>query len=360
MFCYQLDTATKNLMDPPMVDSTLERIINDDDMPLIIVCSTNQIDTSLLLNEFGYLSLEDLLKGNTECDGSFCLSWGQHLNLTYDELISNVFDLNVVDKINVFQRDGGYITENGLAFIPAYGLCREISYFNISKQLNISNIYNYDSRVLIIDKNYRSSFMPDISTHVGSKIFINVRRDQYIEVKIQVKTNCNNGKVPMTRDAFEKCVDDQIQQEFKEQNISCVPPWLSSNNQCNETYPRDLFGTYNMEFLYDYVKKVLALDNIKQEINCRYSCKETTYVVNERDSLDSNFRGEAFINFNQKVEVKERLPNYDMFKYIIDVGSSLGLWLGLSILSLYDLIEITVQFFKHNFIIKKIRSAVYK
>ena len=68
----------------------------------------------------------------------------------------------------------------------------------------------------------------------------------------------------------------------------------------------------------------------------------------------------ADISFNQKVTVTERVPNYDMFKYIIDVGSSLGLWLGLSVLGLHDLVVWAVQFVNNSFIIKKIKSAVTK
>ena len=97
--------------------------------------------------------------------------------------------------------------------------------------------------------------------------------------------------------------------------------------------------------------------NIQFEDECRQSCKETTYVVDE-GSKDG--WGTASITFNKKVIVTEKVPNYDMFKYIIDVGSSLGLWLGLSVLGLHDLVVWAVQFVNNSFIIKKIRSAVTK
>ena len=38
------------------------------------------------------------------------------------------------------------------------------------------------------------------------------------------------------------------------------------------------------------------------------------------------------------VEVKKVMIAYDMFHFIVDAGSSLGLWLGLSALGIYDLI----------------------
>ncbi len=367
MFCYQFSTATKNLMDPPMIDSTLERIITDKDMPLIIVCATKQLNidysydnNNRVFEEFGYSTLEDLIKGRAFYDDPLSLSWGGHLNLTFDELKSMVFDSNKVDMIESFQKEAGYILNNDTAFIPGYGLCKEILNFDISKELDLITMNPNEARVFITEKNYRSLFMPAISTHVGSKLKIHFSRVQYIDVNIQVRTSCNKDKMPMTRDNYEKCVDDEIKKEFQQHNISCVPPWLSGNKQCNEIYSYDQFNNDRFDFNNDYVKKVMALDNIKHEINCRYSCRETTYVVNEREIEEDAFGGVAHVNFNQKVEVKQRLPNYDMFKYIIDVGSSLGLWLGLSILGPYDLVEMAVQFINKNFIIKKIRSAVSK
>ena len=102
------------------------------------------------------------------------------------------------------------------------------------------------------------------------------------------------------------------------------------------------------------------LSNIWFEEECRQSCKETVYVVNEKGSKVNEGSSLAYLTFNQKVIVTEKVPNYDLFKYIIDVGSSLGLWLGLSVLGLHDLVVWAVQFVNNSFIIKKIRSAVTK
>ena len=237
-------------MDPPLVDSTYERSITDDDMPLIIVCPTKQLDVyfknsdfynrEMLLDEIGYSNLEDLLMGIIKCnDERLCLSWGQNLNLTFDELKNKAFDLNTKE---VFQKDGGDITGNATMFIPGYGLCTEISFFNISQQLVLFSIYEYDSTVFITDKDYRSYFMPDISSHVGSKIHMHFSRNQNFHVRIQVRTHYNKGEVQMTRNEYEKCVDDKIQKEFEEHNISCVPPWLSKNKQCVEIYSQDFFS----------------------------------------------------------------------------------------------------------------------
>ena len=60
MFCYQLKTATLNLMNPGLVDINHERYATDDDMPLITVCPTNQTNTKRI-QELGYYDYDNML-----------------------------------------------------------------------------------------------------------------------------------------------------------------------------------------------------------------------------------------------------------------------------------------------------------
>ena len=62
----------------------------------------------------------------------------------------------------------------------------------------------------------------------------------------------------------------------------------------------------------------------------------------------------------QNEQVIEKVANYYMFDFIIDVGSSMGLWLGLSVFGLYDLAANVVDFIKNGGIIKKVKSALPK
>ena len=52
------------------------------------------------------------------------------------------------------------------------------------------------------------------------------------------------------------------------------------------------------------------------------------------------------ISFEQKVEVEEEMNNYNLFNLIVEVGSSLGLWIGLSAIGVFDT---TTQLIFHTF-----------
>ena len=359
MFCYQLNIATLNLMNPPTVDSTNERSITVDDLPIVTICPTNQTNYNRL-KELGYVyDLESVLLGNAFCNlPTLCTSWGAHENLSFEELKDQIFNSSRVDRLYI---EGGEF-KNSSVFIPGFGLCKETSLIDYDQKLILDRRNLDDTRVWITDRSYRSYFMPDISSHVGKEILLRPRTKHFINVKIQERYNCKKDDKQMSEKDFKKCVDEKIQEEFERNIISCVPPWLSDNKQCNQTYldVSIFFGQFLQNLFYpNYIDMVGIMSNIRFEEECRQSCKEKTYIVNEKGAKN-HYVSQASVTFNQKVLVTEKVANYDMFKYIIDVGSSLGLWLGLSILGLHDLVVMTVQFVKNTFIIKKIKSAVTK
>ncbi len=358
MFCYQLNTATINLMYPPRVDSTYERDITDDDIPLITVCRTNQTNFTRL-EELEFYSYESFLSGDTYCNFTKqCHSWGAHVNLTFDEIKSQVFDL---DEYNSIRISGGSYKDN-LVFIPSYGLCKETLHINVTQKLHLTIRGRKldEARVLITDRNYRSYILPDLSSHVGSRISMKRGTKYFIDVNIQERDFCEDEETPKIGEKFKKCVDDKVQEDFMQNKVECVPPWLSYNNQCNLTYSENFYGEFKNIFKENYLEMAEILSNNKFEEACRTSCKKKTFIVNEKGTKKNHFLSEVVLTFNPKVLVTERVPNYDMFKYIIDVGSSLGLWLGLSVLGLHDLVVLAVKFIKDYFIIKRIRSAVFK
>ncbi len=351
MFVIQVRSAIIRLVDPPMVDSTYERNINADDMPLVTVCPTNQTNKTRL-TELKYWYLEKFLTGMSFCDGKLCVSWGNNINLTYEEILGQVLDTQSVADIDFLQ----FKKQAKTVFLPRFGFCKEISITNSTKFLTIMNNNNTnDVRVLITDKSYRSYFMPDISSHEGNKIYLQYQKKLYVYVKIRISKLCKEKQEPQTRDEFKNCVEAGVQKELSNTE-RCLPPWLSFKNECNGTYPGNFHNkNYNMsflEFVNNYVTTILSLNNLKQETECKKSCKTTKYIIDERE-LMYNDRSRGFITFDQHVHVTEKVPNYSLFNFIIDVGSSLGLWLGLSVLGMHDLVVVVIDLVKAAFKARK-------
>ena len=60
----------------------------------------------------------------------------------------------------------------------------------------------------------------------------------------------------------------------------------------------------------------------------------------EKASYDQNW---VFIKFADVMNIESETNGYDSFRLIIEIGSSLSLWLGLCIIGIFDLIINGVQ-----------------
>ena len=352
MLGIQLKIATQSLMSPPTVDSTFERKITKDDLPLIIICPRNQANYTRL-QELQYASIYHLLEGSTECNGKGCTSWGAHQNLTLQEMMLQIYDKNKASYIYV---SGVKSKEGRVILLPTFGFCREFSEFDPSKLMIISNSVG-GIRIFITDKSYRSFTMPDISSHVGNKISTQENDFTNIDVEVEIFSSCNIDQTLWNQTDFQECVEEKVQ-DFFGNHFDCVPPWWSVNNQCSETYS---LNTFNEDvFFEEFFMPLYIFAHNKIETACKKSCRSSRYKIYEREIVNEGYFRGATISFSDSVLVTEKEFNYNLFQYIIDIGSSFGLWLGLSVLGLYDLVVTAANVLNNIQVIKRILSAISK
>ena len=304
-------------------------------MPLITVCLTNKTNFKRL-SELGYKDLHDFYRGKNS-NSNEKRTWGNHVNMTFDQILEEVYNVNV--KIKLWEDSK---ISSKIVFLPGFGFCKEYTDFDHTKELMFT-FKPTDKltrmRIFITNKDYRSYFSPAFASHTGSIINVGLTEHHYINIQVRIISS-----EPHTQDVsvakskkYENCVDEAIQFEF-EKKVGCNPPWLSKNNHCNGTYKNNFLENVT-DFSREYVEKLISLENTKIEEDCMGTVT-TLFQVETRKFPSNMFTkksyGKALIKFNQKVEVTDAVFNYSLFQYIIDVGSSLGLWLGLSMLGIYD------------------------
>ena len=138
--------------------------------------------------------------------------------------------------------------------------------------------------------------------------------------------------------------------------MDCIPPWLTSNNHCYKN-----ITTYNhtkldiLDMLYDqFILPKVAWRATEAEQKCDHPCKKMTNLValtaeiGDVEHLAKNMTL-LELRFEKFVRIEKKLVVYTWFTFIIDIGSSLGLWLGLSALGIIDL---SIKGF--SFVMKKI------
>ena len=225
--------------------------------------------------------------------------------------------------------------------MPSFGYCKELSGYSPLKTMFI-NTQSIPSSIFITDPRYKNYYSLDFASHQGAEISSNVMKG-IVDVNVNIYSRCQISS--MVEDDFEKCVDDEIQKEIGIP-LGCVPPWLSSLNQCNDIYNSTFYEPFGTpKFHTGFTNPVLSLGRTDIEKLCRKSCLSTTSTINLHTVSKGAFLG-VQINLDEKVKVTETVFNYDLFESIIDAESCLGLWLRLSMLSLYGVLEDSIAFIR--------------
>ncbi len=339
MFCFQLRIAVINLISPPTVDSTIEKDITEVDLPIITICPYDQTNLTRLREIGGWSYVHSMVKDYVTCMAKDCDSWGKRHDLTFQEILNQTLDASIAEEI-IFEQDDE-VGESQIVYLYRYGFCKEISEYDPSREIDIVNERNVTMRLFITDQTKRTYFSFDISSHQGEHLIIKPGRHFSITISLQVSSTCNvqyNGKY-----GYKSCVEEEIQNNVGKQ-LGCIPPWLSPHNQCIRPFSNKI-NFDDEDFEAEYVLPLWFLRKTQAEIECRKFCSHTSSHVNIRDQLlyvdkgrpDKAHIGKASIIFDPTVYETEKMFNYGPFEFIIDVGSSVGLWLGLSVFGLYDL-----------------------
>ncbi len=278
------------------------------------MCNNDQIRWKELSNS-GYNEPYKFFRGEQSCNNEPCTSWGAHLNLTYDQLLHTFYKFNLSSKLKLKNKKEslhGDAKEN-IVFLPRFGFCKEITNYDPTEELVLANGNSRTNMVIYItDSAYQSYFSRHFGSHEGDEIIVTPKTKLFIEVKLRMRSTCQTDEIILGKDDFKSCVDEAVQKEFSP-SLQCVPPWLSTNNQCtgifdgyiNETAPK--FGD-------EYIKTVLTGRETKIESNCRKFCNTTISTVKIRGNwtINNDWKiGLANIVFDKNVLVTEEENSLD-------------------------------------------------
>ena len=151
--------------------------------------------------------------------------------------------------------------------------------------------------------------------------------------------------------SYDECVDHHIQQTLQPL-LHCHPPWLSPVHHCTTLNLTENKEAYEAEFR-QYVENALKMKPYPASEACKPACKITKSTVNleARDHIPGMREGEVDINFVQTVVETDKITTYHWPEFLVDVGSSVGLWLGLSVFGVTDLLISFIENF-HKFVKK--------
>ena len=274
------------------------------------------------------------------------------MNKTYEELLEYVLDGDVDLAVSML-KDGKFYNKKynkdlkKRFYIGFWGFCWELEDYDFTSILTITSWSGKHLEVYVTDKNIKSFYSLNIDSQFGPKIVSSKNKDTiWYVIDVMMKNNedprTSENCVHYEKDEFENCVDKKVQNWIKPE-IGCNPPWLSKIDKCKAKLTSKTLS-------YDRIaKQIIFHEDQTFENLCPKPCTEMQYRARIRmTGPDRSIK----LSFNSKVQYSGKMLTYNHFNFLIDVGSSLGLWFGVSVFGLTDLGIQTFNFLKNRVFIK--------
>ena len=141
--------------------------------------------------------------------------------------------------------------------------------------------------------------------------------------------------------SYKTCVDEEMRSKMLPL-LGCMVPWVSQRDQCFTILERLPKHESLLKELQSIILAAWGGYEYESE-NCPRPC---TLISVEAKYLQSGTGGAnnyISIDFAPFVQLEYIVLQYDFTQLVVEIGSSLGLWLGLSVVGLFDILVIVVD-----------------
>ena len=312
---------------------------------LITVCKSDQFDP---FGSVGYPSMSEYLAGITNNES--ILSWtgtgGKQMpNETLNYLLkSNTKSLKHKGLHNITTR---FLLPFGLCSV-AEGTPAEL----LNDDLNKHSVYFKEDGEYFVSISdpaaTLSNYLP-LPLMTGDRIRVVVRSDQfkkhYYSVQIKEKTietadgSCAIYPGHANFESYSDCVDEENRRRIQPV-LGCMVPWISDRDQCKGPVPRLPKHENLINWLEDVYRNSKAGFHHKSN-GCLLPCSLLSAHAKYIRSADDD-KNKLVLYIEERVEVEYVGLAYGFGTLLVEIGSSLGLWLGLSVVGLFDFLVMVV------------------
>ena len=374
IFAYQMSVAMENYLQSSSYPAVETKDIEDVNLPDIFIClqEDDQFDYRNATEKHGYNYL-DFLLGFVDGSEDF-VSWEGGKNLTYGNVLKEIFftilgDMDISSESDESRnRRADALEEHFKAF---NGFCRKLDneLLDIKKSFRITFSYMSGFQVFIADPGKSLHYMIHPDTLQGDNIlsWIGNRRFYSIEIEEIIwneeSGECTNYGTGKKFDSYADCIANE-HEKFLKPILGCMVPWLVAPDHPGICKGRVNLTKENHQKYFktiDEIYRTRAFRIMEQSKACLKPCTEILVKSTMKSFRKaSNYKvpadiaiDEISLHIQKTVKVTKYVKSYGFFDLVVEVGSSLGLWIGLSALGLLD-------FFMEaaSFIAKKIKQNV--
>ncbi len=309
--------------------------------PLIYVCEDGQFNETIS-KQYGYAYPGKFWTGEVQCMQN--ASWsGNHGDKSFLELRRMFYQH---DYTNFYAFVLNHTSEDWeeakhkIEFVNPSGFCMNLSEVITGSEL-ISTVKK--STLFLVDPYYansikmlgRENYLLAFGRQVNG-LFEGASYDVKIELhdlSVMDGTTCVDYEKLGT--SYGKCLEFGWK-DFMKKWFGCLLPWIS-----DELHPICQFVEKKTESVYKAFLKLekFFLDiQIKAYNPCLPPCHKMSFKLKKVEDWTNGNISMLRFDISEKVTVYTDYYAYDEFSFIVDLGSALGLWLGLSAVSIVEAI----------------------
>jgi hypothetical protein len=328
IFLFQMQGAVRKYMSKPLIKEHSKGSLEDIQKPLIYLCQDNQFSYSKAA-DLGYSLYSQYLVGNSSKSDTLTWVGGNSSDQTYDEIEKELYAYNYTDLTIE------YATLKHVAIHP-YGFCKQVTNFSMNDPLKITS--KNTVKFLILNPYRSSNLRADEILGITHILEAKENLYDYNQYRMTYKLfddtmhegeTCTDYQKDNT--SFGECLEMDVKQKLTAM-YGCLPQWYPENiEKCNGT------SIKWKPDINQYVSNIAGSQEI--ETNCKPPC-HTLQMDFQRVSYRSNFPLYAVLNLKHDpvVHILKTVCSYNVFSLIVELGSALGLWLGMSAVGLLDII----------------------
>ena len=350
VFVVQMVLALQRYADDPTVFSTgTKDILDIKELPRITICPPPVFDYDSAL-KMGYTGKTAFFEGKVK--GKNILSWTGDSGKSYEEVKQHLWaEMNqMLEKVWVNDHNRDLMKPLPKNFITfPQGVCKSLGQYEIESKrgpLNI-NILEGSISVFITDPRPEIYFQTDVNSMSGDTIYMEVNNTKHVHQYYKVELHethlregvdaCINYDEKTPFPTYAECVEMELTNKWVAA-YGCVAPWMSHEQGCNTTLDRKPEHAAILDEASNLYADTL-LGYAPAFTNCLLPCIQTSVKVRYFGIYDRPMwnHSRITISFRNKVYMSMMKSAYTKVDLLIEAGSSLGLWLGLSVIGLYDL-----------------------
>ena len=320
--------------------STLEKPLH------VTVCKRNQFNF-LHGYEIGYTGNSNFFSGQTTNESVLSFT-GMHGNMTFNEILNHVYT-PYLENIEFVSTKGNI--SNRLLY--PLGLCKVYEgaptkpYFNITFK-NHEQMPDYN--IFISDPAAENSFQLPFNLMTGDKVRVaDSSEKKFFNYNIQLKeiiVKMDDGSCvdypTQQHTSYADCEGAELESKILP-TLGCMVPFISRKDHCTEPIHRLPKHDKLTKALYKISADSFGGIQYKAEscpLPCTLLSAHSTFIeaVVSLRLQDS----ELLIVFEDNIKMEQIILAYDFEALLVGIGSCLGLWLGLSIVGMYDIIVLTL------------------